>query len=330
MRMTRRSIAAAAGAAVLPLLLPGRPAAAQARWQLATASPAEAVTTRNLRQFVQDAREASGNWLDIRLHADGNLLKQSGLRQGVQVGEVQMAEILLSAEAGLDPFFDLDAIPRLVQDYGQARRLAELSRPMIERRLQREGLTLLYMMATPPGGLFTGFAIDSLAMLRGTRMRARTPMGARLATLLGATPAPLEPEEVEEGFATRVASTMFASASTGVDVRAWTFARFFTALDTSFPKGAVVAQTRALEAMPAASRAALRDAAAAAEARGWELSAAARAEAPLRLAENGMELRQPTPPMVAELQRVSELMLEEWLARAGEPGRRLIDAYRSG
>lgn len=328
--MTRRGLLPAGAAAAACLTLPDRPLAAQARWQVASASQTDSVAVRNLRQFMQDARDASGDWMDMRLHAGGALIKGAELRRGVQSGQAQMAELLLSAETDPDPVTELDVLPGFVRDYDQSRRLAALTRPLIERRLQRDGLTLLYQMTMPPSGLYTGFAIEALAALRGTRMRVRTPIGARLATLLGANPASLEPEEVEEAFATRVATTMFTSASSGVAMRAWTFSRFFTAIDANFPRSSVVAQTRALEALPATARAALREAAAAAEARGWAMSMAESVDAPRKLAEQGMELRQPSPAMTAELQRISATMLEEWMVRAGEPGRRLVEAYRQG
>jgi TRAP-type C4-dicarboxylate transport system substrate-binding protein len=330
MMMTRRGLFSAGAATAVSLTMPDRPLAAQARWQLATASQAESLAVRNLRQFIQEVRDASGDWMDLRLHAGGTLIKGAGLRRGVQAGQVQMAEMLLSSEADVDPVAELDVLPGLVRDYDQARRLTAMTRPLIERRLQRDGLTLLYQMTLPPSGLYTGFALDSLAALRGTRMRVRTPMGARMASLLGANPASLDPDEVEEAFATRVATTMFTSASSGLDMRAWTFSHFFIALDANFPRSTVVAQTRALEALPASARAALRDAATAAEARGWIMSITESVEAPKKLAKLGMELRQPSAAMAGELQRISATMLEEWLVRAGEPGQRLIKAYRLG
>ncbi|EHM02877.1 Tat pathway signal sequence domain protein [Acetobacteraceae bacterium AT-5844] len=332
MTMTRRStLSAAAGAALSGTMLSGRRAAAQAvRWQLASASPADGLTARNLLRFIGEVREISGQGLDIRLHPSSSLLRQAALRPGLQTGEAQLAEILLAAEAALDPVFEMDAIPRLARGQEQARRLAALCRPVIERRLQREGLSLLCLLPNPPGGLYTGFPVESLAMLRGTRMRVRTPIGGRLAMLLGATPAPLEPDETEAGFAARMADIMFASVSAGVDVRAWTFSRYFTAFDLNMPAGALIAQTRALEALPPATRAALREAAASAEARGWTLVAAEQEAAPRKLEEQGMVLRRPSAALERELQHMANVMLEEWLARAGEGGRRLLETYRQG
>ncbi|WP_147426299.1 TRAP transporter substrate-binding protein DctP, partial [Teichococcus wenyumeiae] len=269
MAATRRGIVTAGTAIWLGAALPAR---AQARWQAATPWVDGNSQTRNLRQFIDEARLAGGEGLDIRLHAAGALLTSGEMLQGLQTGQVQLGELLLAVEAALDPMLELDSLPFVARSLEEARRLAAVTRPLIEQRLRREGLTLLYMAPWPPPGLFSGFAVNALEDLRGTRMRTMTPTAARLANLAGALSASVEPEEGPPSSAGPLATTMFASASIGVDVRAWSFARFYMPLDIAFPKDAVCAQSRAWEALPAQHRAAMLQAAAAAEERAWALA----------------------------------------------------------
>lgn len=305
-------------------------AGAQARWQAATPWLDGNSHTRNLRQFLDEAGRATGNMLDIRLHSGGALLKSAEILQGLRTGRVQLGELLLAAEAALDPILELDSLPLLVRSLDEARRLTAITRPLIEQRLRREGLTLLYLAPWPPPGLFSGFAVDSLQDLRGTRMRTMTPIAARLASLAGALSARVEPEEAPLSFATPLATTMFASASTGVDVQAWSFARFYTPLDISFPKDAVCAQTRAWEALPAQQRAAILQAAQAAEERAWALASSERPVAQTILTSHGVMVRPPSPRLLAELEQLGQTMLAEWRARAGEPGAQVLGELRGG
>ncbi len=330
MSITRRRVVSTGFAVALPAIRAARAVAAPVRWQLATASLGTSVIARNLRQFADDVREGTQQGLVVELHPASSLRRQSALWQGVRAGEVQLAEFQLAREAALDPIFEVDAIPRLVRDENDGRRLAALSRPFLERRLQREGVTLLSLLPSPPGGLYTGFMVDSLAMLRGTRMRVRTMMGGRFAMLLGATPAPLDANEVEAGFAARVANAMFGSASMGVDLQAWSFSRYFTAFDLNLPGSGLIVQSRALDALPVATREAVRAAASAAEERAWVLAASERDAALPVLEQNGMVLQRSSPAMEQELRHASSVILQEWLARAGEHGRRLIEAYSKG
>lgn len=327
MTATRRGVMAAGAGLWLGAALPAR---AQTRWQAATPWLDGNSHTRNLRQFLDEVRQGAGGGLDIRLHAGGTLLKSAEILRGLQTGQVQLGELLLALEAPLDPILELDSVPMLVRSLREARRLAAITRPLIEQRLRREGLTLLYMAPWPPPGLFSGFVVDSLQDLRGTRMRTMTPMAARLASLAGAISAYVEPEEGPLPFSTPLATTMFASASIGVDVQAWNFARFYMPLDISFPKDAVCAQSRAWEALPAQQRSAVLQAAAGAEERAWALASSERPVAQNVLISHGISLRSPSPRLLAELEQIGRTMLDEWRARAGESGARVLAELHAG
>jgi TRAP-type C4-dicarboxylate transport system substrate-binding protein len=326
MTQTRRTLLAAGLAA--PFL--AHPAAAQTtRWQIATPYPDGNFHTRNLRQFVEEVQAASGGRLVVTMHTNGSLLPMPQIKRGAQTGQVQMGEILLSAYGNEDAFFEVDGIPQLVTTYDEARRLMELARPQIEARLQRQGLSLLFMVPWPPSGFYTNFPVDTIETLRGTRMRTFNVMTNRFATLVGATPTLVQAAEIPQAFATGVVNAMVTSAATGVDTSAWDYARVFTPVGFTFTRNAVFVNRRALEALPADVQQAVRAAAATAETRGWQMSAEARDSAQAMLASRGMTVAQPTPALMGGMARVGQQMVEEWLGRAGEDGQRLITAYRA-
>jgi TRAP-type C4-dicarboxylate transport system substrate-binding protein len=64
-----------------------------------------------------------------------------------------------------------------------------------------------------------------------------------------------------------------------------------------------------------------------AEARGYELSRDSQAQAEATLAQRGMQVLQPSEQLLADLRRVSQQMTQEWIERAGEDGKKLIEAY---
>jgi TRAP-type C4-dicarboxylate transport system substrate-binding protein len=305
------------------------PAAAQARWQMATPYPDGNFHTRNNRQFIEAVQQATGGKVQVQLHSNAALLKMPEIKRGVQTGQVQIGEILISAYGNEDPFFEVDGIPQLVTTYEEAKRLAELSRPHIEARLNRQGITLLYMVPWPPSGFYTNAPLDSLEGLRGTRFRTYNVQTNRFAALIGATATLVQQAEIPQAFATGVVNAMVTSAQTGVDTQAWDFVKYFTPIGFTFTKNAVFASRRALDAQPADQRDAIRRAAAEAEARGWEASAEARREQERILGERGMTVQQPSAELLAGMARVGAQMTEEWVVKAGEEGRRLIDAYRA-
>ena len=322
--LNRRTLLAATAAA-----LPLSPAWAQARWQVATPYPDGNFHTRNLRAFLDEVQAATAGRVQFQAHTNGSLLPMPQIKRGVQTGQVQLGEILLSAYGNEDPFFEVDGIPQLVTTFEEAERLMELSRPQIEARLQRQGLSLLYMVPWPPSGFYTNAPVETVEALRGTRMRTFNVMTNRFATLVGATPTLVQAAEIPQAFATGVVNAMVTSAATGVDTAAWDYAKVFTPVGFTFTKNAVFLNRRAFEALPADQQQAIRTAAQAAERRGWQMSREARDNAQATLAQRGMTVAQASPALMQGMSRVSQQMVEEWLQRAGEDGKRLIDAYRA-
>ncbi|WP_160121809.1 TRAP transporter substrate-binding protein [Rhodovarius lipocyclicus] len=325
MDMTRRA-ALVAGASVAGA---AGTAAAQARWQIACAYPDNNYFTRNLRQFATEVEQATGGRVGSQLHTNGSLLPMPQIKRGVQQGQVQIGEILLSAYGNEDPFFELDGIPQLARSYDDAKRLAQLTRGFIEERFNRQGLSLLYLSPWPPSGFYTNTPLTSLEGLRGTRFRTYNAMTNRFATLIGAVPTLVQSAEVPQAFATGVVNAMVTSATTGVDSSAWDYCRIFTPVGFTYTKNAVFVNRRAFQALSAADQAAIRAAAAAAETRGWALSEEAKTSQEAILAQHGMTVATATPQLLADMDRVSEALVTEWLAKAGEEGQRVINAYRA-
>jgi TRAP-type C4-dicarboxylate transport system substrate-binding protein len=326
MTFHRRALMGAAGLAALSPLA----ARAQTRWQMATPYPDGNFHTRNIRSFVQEVEQASSGRLAVQIHSGGALLRMPEIKRGVQTGQVQLGEILLTAYANEDPLFDADALPQLVTNYAQARKLADLQRPFIEARFARQGLSLLYMVPWPPAGLYAQAPVTSLEQLRGQRFRTFSPMTNRFAQLIGAQPTLVQAAELAQAFATGVVQAQITSAATGVDTQAWDYARVFTPLGFSMTKNAVLVSRRALEALPADLQATIRGAAQQAEARGYELSEAAQRGTEATLAERGMQVGPPSQQLLDDLARVGRTMADEWVQRAGADGARLLEQYRAG
>ncbi|WP_439550757.1 TRAP transporter substrate-binding protein [Falsiroseomonas sp.] len=326
--LSRRTLLAASGAALAAPALTS-PASAQTRWQMATPYPDGNFHTRNIRTFIEEIQAGTGGRVQVQLHSNASLLPMPQIKRGVQQGQVQMGEILLTAYSNEDVFFDADAIPQLVTNFAEAKKLADLQKPYIETRLSRQGLSLLYTVPWPPAGLYAQAPIPTIEGLRGLRFRTFSPATNRFAALVGAQPTLVQAAELAQAFATGVVQAQITSAQTGVDTSAWDYARVFTPLGFSMTKNAVMVSRRAMESLSAADQQAVRAAAAAAERRGYDLSSEAQRSTEATLGSRGMQIVPPTEEFLAGLRRISATMTEEWIGRAGEDGKRLIDAYRA-
>lgn len=314
----RRAILSAA-----PALLGLRPAFAQARWQAASGFAEGNYHTRNLRQFIAE----SG--LDVALHANGALLPQPQIKRGVQQGQVQLGEILLTAYANEDPLFDLDQVPGVVAGVAEVRRLMRVRQPLIAQRLARQGMELLYLSPWPFVGIASNVPLPTPEAFRGLRLRTYSAISNRFAQLMGAEARLIPAPEVAQAFASGMVNAQLTTAPVAADSAVWDSSRVFTLLNVATSNNAVFANRRALDALPPAQQDALRAAAARAGERGWALAAEAHEHALARMRERGMQVQEPTPDLLAGLREPSRLLTEEWIQRAGEEGQRLLAAYRA-
>ena len=120
-----------------------------------------------------------------------------------------------------------------------------------------------------------------------------------------------------------------SSGATGYDSKTYEHIRNFYDTQAWLPKNAVIVNQRAFDALDKASQTALLKAAADAEARGWKLSEEKTNWYYEQLKAKGMSIIKPSEQLTADLRKVGNLMLAEWLRKAGDDGRKVIDAYRA-
>ena len=94
-----------------------------------------------------------------------------------------------------------------------------------------------------------------------------------------------------------------------------------------YEAGSIV-NKKAFDALDKASQDALLKAGADAEARGWANSSKVNTDTIAKLKANGMAVEAPPAALKADMAKVGDTMLKEWLDKAGPEGKALIDAYR--
>jgi TRAP-type C4-dicarboxylate transport system substrate-binding protein len=246
----------------------------------------------------------------------------------VQTGQVQIGEIFKPNLGPEDPVFELDAIPFFAASYKEARALLEVSRPAITEKLMKQGLRVLYMVPWPSQAFFTKKPINSVAELKGLKMRTYNAQTARLAQLMGTVPTTVQATEIPQAFTSGIIDTMFTSAPTAVTTKAWDYTKFVYDTQAWVPKNVVFVNERAFQALPEAVRKVVLEQAALAEKRGWEWSQRDNDESPKVLVKNGMTLTAISPAFSAELKKIGDQMLDDWLKKAGPDGKKIVDAYR--
>ena len=315
-RFTRLpSLVAGIGAATV--LSIGGPAVAQTKWDLPAAYPANNFHTENLQQFADDVDKATNGKLKITVHANASLFKAPEIKRAVQGGQAQIGEVLLVNYQNEWQPYGIDGIPFLADSYASSMKLYRASKPALEKKLGEQGMMLLYTVPWPPQGIYVNKPINSAADLKGVKWRAYSPATARVAELVGAQPVTVQAAELSQAMATGVIESYMSSGSTGYDTKTYEHIKYWYDTQAWLPKNAVIVNKAAFDALDKTSQAAVLKAGADAETRGWALSQK----------KNGMQILPPSPQLKADMKKVGDTMLKEWLDKAGAEGQAIVDAY---
>jgi TRAP-type transport system periplasmic protein len=319
-------VAASLAFAALTLALP---AVAQTHWDMPTAYPAANFHTENIEQFAKDVEQATGGKLRITVYPNASLFRAPEIKRAVQGAQAQVGEILLVNFETEDPLYGVDGVPFLATSYAEAFKLYKASKKALDDRLTRQGMKLLFTVPWPPQGIFTNRTLASVADMKGLKWRAYSPATARIAELVGAQPLNVQAAEVSQALATGVIDSYMSSGATGYESKTYEHLKNFYDAQAWLPKNAIIVNLKAFNALDKLTQAAVLAAAAAAEVRGWKVSEEKNRWYVAQLSAKGMTIAEPGEQLKADLRKVGNYMLAEWLRKSGSDGRKVIEAYRA-
>jgi TRAP-type C4-dicarboxylate transport system substrate-binding protein len=326
MQTLSRRFILGAGAA-LGLAFAG-PALAQTKWNLPSAYGPTNFHTQNLAQFAEDVKKATNGGLDITVHNNASLFKATEIKRAVQTGQAQAGEVLISLHENEDPVFGIDVVPFLATSFGDARKLWQAQKPLIEKKLGAQGLMLLYAVGWPPQGVFAKKDINSVEDLRGAKWRAYNVGTSRIGEIVGAQAVTVQAAELPQALATGVVNAFMTSGATGVDSKVWETMTHYYDTQAWIPKNVVFVNKAAFDGLPQPQKDALLKAAAAAEDRGWQMAEATTQTSINTLKERGMKVLEPSAALKDGLKKIGDQLTQDWVKRAGADGQAVVDAFR--
>jgi TRAP-type transport system periplasmic protein len=300
---------------------------AQTKWDLPAGYPATNFHSVNMMQFASDVDKATGGKLKITVHAGASLFKMPEIKRAVQGGQAQAGEILLTAYQNDWLIYGADGLPFLADSYDEAQKLYRVQKALLDKKLGEQGMMLLYSVAWPPQGIYSKKPVNSAADLKGSKWRAYSPTTARIGELLGAQPVTVQAADLSQALATGVVEANMTSGATGVDSKLYEHLKYYYDVQAWLPKNAVIANRKAFDALDKPTQDALLKSASEAETRGWTESRKVNTETLATLKKNGMEVLPPSAQLKADLKKVGDTILKEWLDKAGPDGKALVDAF---
>ena len=186
------------------------PAVAQTKWDMPVPYNESNFHTQNILQFAKDLSTATGGKLTIQVHPAGSLFKHPEIKPSVRRGLAPIGEILASLASNESPIYGVDSVPFLTGGYPDAKKLYAAQKPFLEKKLESEGLMLLYSVAWPPQGLYARKEIKTVDDISGLKFRTYNAATSRLAQLVKAVPTQVEAPDIPTAFQHQRSQPLFA------------------------------------------------------------------------------------------------------------------------
>ena len=322
--LTRTTALGVLAAAVLSV----QPAAAQTKWNLPAAYPADNPHSVNLTMFAKDVAAATGNKLDITVHPGASLFKAPDIKRAVQTGQAQAGEVLISIHENEDPVFGIDVVPFLATSFADAKKLWLASKPAVEKKLASQGLMLLFAVPWAPQGIYTKKDLNTVDDMKGLKWRAYNVGTAKIGELVGAQSVTVQAAELPQALATGVVNSFMSSGGTGYDSKVWETLTHFYDVQAWIPKDVTFVNKAAFDALDKPTQEAVLKAAAVAEDRGWKMWEEKSGWYLDQLKAKGMKVLPPSAELKAGLAKVGEQLTADWKKKAGADGEAILSAYK--
>lgn len=304
------------------------PAAAQTKWNLPAAYPSDNPHTENLVLFSKDVEKATGGKLSITVHPNASLFKAPEIKRAVASGQAQLGEVLLSIHENEDAIFGVDVVPFLATSFEQSKKLYTASKAAVEKKLDSQGIKLLFMVPWAPQGVYAKKDLNTIDDMKGLKWRAYNVGTARLGELLGMQSVTIQAAELPQALATGVVNSFMSSGGTGYDSKVWESLDRFYDVQAWIPKNATFVNKAAFNGLDKATQDAILKAAAEAEARGWKMWEEKTNWYLDQLKSRGMKVSAPSPELAAGFKKAGETLTGDWLKKAGAEGQAIVDAYK--
>jgi len=321
--MTRTAMLGLLAAAALSV----QPAAAQTKWNLPAAYPADNPHSVNLTMFAKDVSEATKGKLDITVHPGASLFKAPDIKRAVQTGQAQAGEVLISIHENEDPVFGVDVVPFLATSFPDAKKLWLASKPVIEKKLAAQGLMVLFAVPWAPQGIYTKKDLNTIEDMKGLKWRAYNVGTAKIGELVGAQSVTIQAAELPQALATGVVNSFMSSGGTGYDSKVWETLTNFYDVQAWIPKDITFVNKAAFDALDKPTQEAVLKAAATAETRGWKMWEEKSGWYLDQLKAKGMKVAPPSDALKASLKKIGEQLTADWKKKAGADGEAILAAY---
>lgn len=297
------------------------------QWIMASGYADSNFHTQNIRMFIKEIEEGTGGGLKIALNSNDTLIKLDAIKRSLQAGQIPIGEMRLGVYGNEDPMYILAGLPFIAPSYAMSWLLKDMQRPYFDKLFAKKGLKILYYTPWPGQGFYTKFPVNSTSDFKGKKLRIYSTATQKMGQMLGFNATILPFAEIPQAFSTGLIEALFTSPQTGIDIQAWDNTDNFTYAGAIYSKNSVIVNLKAWNKLDAKTQDVVLKAAARAEQRGWEMSAATTKAQIKILAKNGMNTVNAPDQVISEMKKIGKAMIVDWKKQASPEAVAILDRY---
>jgi TRAP-type C4-dicarboxylate transport system substrate-binding protein len=320
---------AAALAAAAVALSTAYPAHAATTLTMTTEYPATSMPGLGVSTFADLVAKKTKGQVVIQASYDaGKGIKSGDMIDAVQARKVDAGDAFAGGLSKRYPIFGVSSLPFLADSLHKARALTHASRPAYEKLLAAHGQKLLYTTPWPASGIWSKRPIKSVADLRALTLRTYDGTSQQVMEKAGAKAVNLSFSDAMPRIAAGEVNAVLSSGDGGAGRKLWNYLPCFAEINYAMPISIATMNLDAYNALDAASRKAIDQAAAQTENAQWTRIQGRLKENYANMRKNGVKIDTRVPASVKKaLKAASASSLDDWKAAAGPDGAALLVRY---
>lgn len=269
----------------------GHSAFAETNLSLSDVLPDGNFQVENAKLFAESVSEATGGNVTISVIAGGALgFKGPDQLSAVRDGLVDMADINISQQAGLNPMFGAEGVPFLVTSMDELAEYHQYLRPEFEKLAEKYNQKILYMVPSPAQYVYLKEEVDDIEDFRGIPVRGADKNTVDIITSIGMDGVVMPWGELLPALASGRVDGVATSATSGVDGKFWEFLDYIYPTNHTWGSNAVTINLDSWNKLSETDQSAIEKVAADLEPQFWEVSRQGDVDSIETMTENGMKL----------------------------------------
>lgn len=304
-------------------------ATAETKLRLSDVLPEGNFQVENAKVFADAVAKATDGEVTITVNAAGSLgFKGPDQLGAVRDGLVDMADINISQQVGLNPLFGAEGVPFLVSSMDELKDYHAFLRPEFEKLAEQYNQKILYMVPSPAQYVYLKVEVEDIDGFKGIPVRGADKNTVDIVTAVGMAGVVMPWGELLPALASGRVDGVATSATSGVDGKFWEFLDYIYPTNHTWGSNAVTINLDTWNSISDEDRATIEAVAADLEPTFWDVSRQGDLDSIKTMSENGMTLVPLSDELLGEIAEKAASVQEAFFERvpAALP---IVDAYKA-